>query len=192
MTAKASRISFTQLCDIDAVLMALRFNHRLFRGIAMGKLAKIAAIISLLFCATAAQAGPYADELSKCLVKSTTADDQLAFIQWMFSAMSLHPAISNLSSITPDQRDGFNKKATALLVRLMAVDCRQQAVEALKYEGTTGARGSFQVLGQIAMRGLMANARVTEGMQALVGDFAHDERWLSLFREAGVSPTSPK
>ena len=158
----------------------------------MNKLMRIAAIPCLLLCATPAYAGPYADEFSKCLVKSTTADDQIVFMQWMFSAIALHPAVSNLSSITPEQREVFNKNTAKLFVRLMATDCRQQTIDALKYEGTTAIQPAFQLFGQAAMRGLMTNASVAAGLQGIASDFAHDEKWIALFRDAGISVPAGK
>jgi hypothetical protein len=77
----------------------------------MRRFVSIAAIICSVWCTTAAQAGPYTDDLSRCLIKSTSPDDQVVFMQWMFSAMSLHPAVSGLTSITADQRMAFSKKA---------------------------------------------------------------------------------
>jgi hypothetical protein len=63
-----------------------------------------AGVISSVFYANVAFAGPYTDDLSKCLVKATSADDQIIFMQWMFSAISLHPTVSGLTTITAEQR----------------------------------------------------------------------------------------
>jgi hypothetical protein len=70
----------------------------------MRKLLKILVVACALLCGAKAHAGPYGDDLSKCLVKATSSDDQIVFTQWMFAAMSLHPAVSGLVSITDEQR----------------------------------------------------------------------------------------
>jgi len=153
----------------------------------MYKLASIAAIVVSACYAPIAHAGPYTDDLSKCLVKSTTPDDQIVFMQWLFSAISLHPAINNLTTLTQDQRSAFNKKSAALFVRLMSVDCRQQTIDALKYEGTTAIQTSFQLFGAAAMRGLMSDQHVADGLEGMAVYFQQDQNWISLLRAAGVA-----
>ncbi len=157
----------------------------------MRRFTSIAAFLSSLVCASTAYAGPYTDDLSKCLVRSTSPDDQVVFMQWMFSAMSLHPAISDLAVITAEQRVAFDKKAAALFVRLMSADCRQQTIDAVKYEGATAIQASFQLFGQVAMRGLMSNANVADGLKTLGTYFQKDENWISVLRQAGSLPASP-
>jgi hypothetical protein len=73
----------------------------------------------------------------------------------------------------------------------MSADCRQQTIDAVKYEGTAAIHTSFQLFGQAAMRGLMGNAHVADGLHALTVYFHQDENWISLLREAGISPGSP-
>jgi hypothetical protein len=152
----------------------------------------IAAFLFSLAWASLATAGPYTDDLSKCLVKSTSPDDQVVFMQWMFSAMALHPAVSSLASISAEQHVTFDKKAASLFVRLMSADCRQQTIDAVKFEGATAVQTSFQLFGQVAMRGLMSNAQVADGLKTLGTYFQHDENWISVLREAGnlSAPTS--
>jgi hypothetical protein len=125
--------------------------------VAMPWWARIAVVASSLFCAPVAYAGPYIDDLSKCLVKSTGPDDQIVFMHWMFSAFSLQPAVSGLTTITAEQRAGFDKKAANLFVRLMRADCRQQTIDAVRNEGSAAMQS--KLFGQAAMRGLVTNAQ---------------------------------
>jgi hypothetical protein len=125
-------------------------------------------------------------------VKATSPDDQVVFMQGMFAAISLHPAVRELTSITDEQRAAFNKKAAALLVRVITSDCRQHAIDALKYEGSAAVQASFGVFAQVAVRGLMVHPRVTEGVRTFGNDFAHDEKLKSLLRDAGIAPEAPK
>jgi hypothetical protein len=37
-----------------------------------------------------AVAGPYGDDMAKCLVKAASPDDQTVFIKWLFAAIALH------------------------------------------------------------------------------------------------------
>ena len=115
------------------------------------------AILSAGLCATTpASAGVYADDLGKCLVSATTPDDQRDLVLWVFAAIASHPDIQHYATITSDQQTAIIKKAAALVDRLVTVDCRKQAVDAIKYEGASAMEASFTTLGEIAMRGLMS------------------------------------
>jgi hypothetical protein len=57
-----------------------------------------------LVTATPADAGVFADDLSRCLVNKTTDYDQLHLKKWLFSAFSMDPALAPLSSIDAGQR----------------------------------------------------------------------------------------
>ncbi len=152
----------------------------------MRRFAAIAALVSALFGPSLANAGPYTDDLSKCIVKFAAPDDQLMFIKWLFSAMALHPGVQDLAAVTDQQRDEFNRRAAGLFTRLMTADCRQQTIDAIKYEGSTAIETSFRLLGEVAMRGLMSNPRVAEGTNKLGTYFAEDQNLVSVLREAGV------
>lgn len=152
------------------------------------KIIALAALCAAFFPATGARAGLYGDELTKCLVRSAKSNDQILLVQWMFSSMSLHPAVRPLVSITPAQRDSFTRRTGDLFVRLMTADCRSEAIDALKYEGNGALAPSFMVLGQIAARGLMTEAHVAEGMKAMGVYFSHSAKLTEVLKAAGVAP----
>jgi hypothetical protein len=131
------------------------------------KLIKHIIIVVILSLGSTAFAGPYADALSKKLVSSTTAEDKALFVRWMFVAMSLHPDLKEMSSITPQQRDDANRKAGELLTRLLTVTCVVEAKEALKYEGESAISSAFNLFGQIAGRELFTNQEVVKGLAGL-------------------------
>jgi hypothetical protein len=163
--------------------------HRwIARGIVVAALGVLSAV-----CGPGARAGVYSDDLTKCLVQSSSSADHTVLVQWMFAALSLHPAVQPMSSVTPQQRDEANKKVEALFSRLLTHDCHTQAVNALKYEGTSAVGTSFRVLGQVAARDLMSDQNVEKGMGGLGVLFAADEKFRTLLKEAGVGqPDSPQ
>lgn len=114
--------------------------------------------------ATPAHAGPYADELSKCLVRSTSSDDKALLVQWIFAIMVLHPQVSRLATVSDAQRAELSKGAAALFQNLLTRSCLSETREALKYEGNSTIEASFRVLGQVAARELFANPKVAAGM----------------------------
>ena len=139
-----------------------------------------------------AQAGVYTDDLSKCLVKSSNGADRLVLVQWIFSGLSLHPAVQPLVSITTEQRDAFNERVAALFSRLLVDDCRKEAVDALKNEGSAAFDASFQVLGQVASRDLMTEPHVATGLSGQIAYYlAKNEKLASLLKAAGIPEPNP-
>lgn len=137
---------------------------------------------------SAAQAGIYSDDLGKCLVRSASPEDQIQLTQWIFSIMARHPAVEQYSKISPEAHADLSKKAGALFQRLMTKDCRSETVSAVKYEGQAAIESAFNVLGEVAMRGLMADPKVMEGLEGLAKsmDLQEIEK---ILRESGLKPS---
>jgi hypothetical protein len=151
-------------------------------------LAAVAVILLTGLHGTVVQAGVYTDDLSNCLVKSSNDTDRLVLVQWIFSGLSLHPAVQPLVSITTEQRDAFNEKVAALFSRLLVDDCRKEAIDALKHEGSAAFDASFQVLGQVASRDLMTEPHVAKGLlSGLAVYLANDEKLKILLEAAGIA-----
>jgi hypothetical protein len=132
-----------------------------------------------------ARAGVYGDDLSRCLVKSTTTDDQMAFMVWMFSALGAHPAVKGYTTFTDAQREAASAKAAALMQRLILEDCRKESVAAIRYEGETAVYAGFNTFGQAAVRDLMNDPAVGKNMSALEKHI-DPSRFESLAKEAGL------
>lgn len=115
----------------------------------------------------AAIAGPYADDMAKCLVSSTSEVDRADLMRWMFSAMALHPDLASMATISGQQRDAITDKASKLFSRLMFDSCKSQVQEAVRNEGTQTIYYAFQILGQVAMRGMMTDPHVAQALQGL-------------------------
>lgn len=114
-----------------------------------------------------AGAGMYTDDLSRCLVDSTTSADKLTLVKWMFAAMARHPAVKTLASVSDAQMDSANKETATLFMKLVTNTCRAQTQKAVKYEGQAALQSSFQVFGQVAAAELFQNQDVAEGMSGL-------------------------
>jgi hypothetical protein len=140
----------------------------------------------------AARAGIYTDDLSKCLVKATTQADRVELMTWIFEAMSAHPAVRSLSTVTDAQREVANRRAAGLMQRLLTEDCRPQTVDAVRYESMGAIQQSFMVLGQVAMGGLMQDPTVAQNMQKL-GTYLDGGKFAALAKDAGIAgPPAPK
>lgn len=117
----------------------------------------------LLFGGTAS-AGPFIDKLAICLVKSATDADKTVLMRWIFSAMASHPNVGDLGNISNAQGDKHNKEVADLFTTLVTDRCRVETKDAVKYEGENAISASFEVLGKVAMQGLMEDPAVSKYM----------------------------
>ena len=126
-----------------------------------------AILAALMLNAGVAQAGPYSDDLGKCLVASTTAADKNALVKWMFATAALHPAVKSIAAVTDAERAQSTRSTAELFEKLLTESCPSQAQQALKYEGAVALQTGFQLLGQVAARELFADPGVSRGLADL-------------------------
>jgi hypothetical protein len=121
----------------------------------------------LLLGSSGAAAGVYSDEMTKCLVSSTTDEDKIGLVRWMFAAASRHPAVKDVISVAEGEMEKATEQAAAIFERLLTESCAKQLHEAVKYEGQPAVAASFTALGQVAGIALMGHPEVAVGLQAL-------------------------
>ena len=136
---------------------------------------KISLISRSLFMAVAllgvtqfAVAGPTVDQLSDCLVKSTTATDKTAVLQWTFVALSVHPDLKTYSNVTDEQRTQLDKKLAQTLQRILVEQCSAQAKAVIQAEGLQAVGDSFQELGSISGEEILKNPEVKQQLKGVV------------------------
>jgi hypothetical protein len=162
----------------------------------MVRFAAVAAALTLGALATPVQAGIYGDDLSRCLVKASSNEDQQAMLLWIYAAMSQHPVAQTYSKMTPAQEADISKRAAMLMQRLLTVDCRTETVAALRYEGLSTLETAFEVLGETGMRALMNDPQVAKVTSALT-DYIDETKFESLsqmpppVRVVEVTPKRP-
>lgn len=144
--------------------------------------------LALLACTStfcpSARAGIYGDDLSKCLVKNTSAADKSALVQWMFFAMALNSNVASLTAIPESRRIEVDKSMASLLERLLADSCATETQAAVKYEGSNAIGESFKLLGQVATQEMMTDPAVAQG----IGNFAkylNKDRLEKVFGKSG-------
>jgi hypothetical protein len=155
----------------------------------MRRLKLIAVVCLILFVSFAthrASAGPYADDMAKCLVKATSPEDRALLVKWVYGVMSLHPDLAALSAIQAPQRDALTKSAGALYQRLLIESCKSETQQAVQNEGPQTLEYAFQILGQVAMRGIMSDPQVLEGVKGLGKAVDQDKI------KAVLTPSPPK
>ena len=138
-----------------------------------------AAVVMLLCASKLATAGPFADDMAKCMVNSTSPEDRTVFVKWIYSIIALHPDLTAMSTVTAKQREEIYKKAGALFERLLLESCRSQTQQAIQNEGPETIQYAFQVLGQVATRGLLTEPHVLDGAKGLA-KYVDEEKIKSL------------
>ncbi len=124
-------------------------------------------------------AGQYSDALGTCLAKSTTAKDRTELARWVFSVLSVHPELADLSAVTQAKREQINQNTGKLVTRVIADSCTKEFKEASINEGPDGVNAALQSLAKLSLQELMSNPKV-EG--ELTGVVAH----LDLLKLGGV------
>lgn len=97
---------------------------------------RLAAAALLIGLAAPATAGVYSDDLGKCMVKATSADDRTDLIRWVYMIISASPKVAPLSKVSEAERKASNVTTVRLMERLVMQDCRPQSTDAFKYEGS--------------------------------------------------------
>lgn len=121
---------------------------------------------TLLMIPTTSSGGMYTDDLSRCLVESSSKEDRASLVRWMFAAASAHPAVQPIVSVPKDAIEGANRGMGNLMMKLLTESCQEKAQKAISYEGPAALQMSFQVLGQVAGAELFGSPEV----KATMGD----------------------
>lgn len=124
-------------------------------------------LMTVALISEAAYAGPYANDLGKCLVESTTKTDRESLVRWMFASASTHPAVGAIAKVSAADLDTANAAAGTLFMKLMTESCRAQAKAAIQYEGPATVEVGFQVLGQVAGREIFTSPEVVKSLSGL-------------------------
>ncbi len=120
-------------------------------------------LVLLLFAASA-NAGESADKLAACLVSSTTEEDRVELLRWMFVAFTRHPAIKPISDVTDEQVAESNETVANLLVELLTGSCYPEARDTVQYESVETFGMAFGGLFSLAGNELMTNPDVAYAM----------------------------
>src|SRR5690349_16034102 len=112
-------------------------------------------------------AGPYGEEMTKCLVRSVTASDRSHLAKWLFVTMARSPDLESMLSLSPEQRDRIDRNAAASLTRLLGDSCGSETQHAIRYELDAGLH-AYQEFLQSIERDIASSPAATQGVK----DFA--------------------
>ena len=109
-------------------------------------------------------AGPFGDEMAKCLVQSTNSKDNISLVRWLVRVYGEHPDSNDFINLSINDKEKIDKEIAALFNRLLLEDCKKETKMALNYEGDQVLFTAFQILGQVAGRELNKEKNVAEAI----------------------------
>lgn len=139
-------------------------------------------IVFSLTAAAPAPAGLYSDDLARCLVSATSAEDKLGLIRWVVVQITRHPNVSDLTRLTPEKEKQANLELARMFERLITDSCRAQSQAAFRYEGQDAFKASFEVLGTVAMQELVSHKDVDAGFSAFT-QYLNEDAFKGVFPE---------
>ena len=98
-------------------------------------------------------AGPFGDEVARCLVTSTNNRDKTKLVKWIFRVYGDHPEVSYMVDLSDREKKVIDKDVAEIFTRLLSKDCRDETKKALYYEGDNVMSTAFSILGQAAAKG---------------------------------------
>ena len=113
-------------------------------------------------------AGPFGDEMAKCLVTSTNKRDKIKLIKWIFRVYGDHPEVSYMVDLSDREKEVIDKDVANIFTRLLSEDCIDETKKALDYEGDNVMFNAFQILGQTAAQGFNNNPDVMKSINKFV------------------------
>ena len=113
-------------------------------------------------------AGPFGDEMARCLVTSTNNRDRNKLLKWLFRVYGEHPEVSYMVDISEREKKVIDKDVADIFTRLLSEDCVDETKKALNYEGDDVMFNAFRVLGQVAAKGFNDNPNVEKSINKFV------------------------
>ncbi|GAB1623209.1 hypothetical protein AAOGI_32590 [Agarivorans albus] len=114
----------------------------------------------LILYSTNLKADIYKDSLRACFVNAATEEDRVLLIKWMFSAISAHPEMASLASVTPQEKEKINQDVARLFFRLLDQSCATETQKVVEQDGRQAINQSMDSLGQLAGQAIFSHPKV--------------------------------
>ena len=113
-------------------------------------------------------AGPFSDEMAKCLVSSTNDRDITKLVKWIFRVYGDHPEVSYMIDLSDREKKVIDKDVANIFTRLLSEDCIDETKKALDYEGDKVMFNAFEILGSVASKGIVESPDVMKSINKFV------------------------
>jgi len=108
------------------------------------------------------------DQLSNCLMKSTTPTDKTVVLQWTFVALGNHPDLKAFSNVTATQKEALDKNLATVLQRILVEQCSAQTKAVIQTEGLQAVGDSFQELGSITGEEILKTPEIKQQLNGVL------------------------
>ena len=109
-------------------------------------------------------AGPFGDDMSKCLVLATSSKDNSLLGRWLVRVYGEHSDSKDLTNLSDYKKEQIDKNVARLFTRLLSEDCKEETKKALKFEGDTVIFNAFRALGEVAGKELIEDKNVSKAI----------------------------
>jgi len=109
-------------------------------------------------------AGPFGDEMSKCLVLATSSKDNSLLGRWLVRVYGEHGDSKDLTNLSDYKKEKIDKDVARLFTRLLSEDCKVETKKALKFEGDMVMFNAFRTLGEVAGKELLEDNNVSKAI----------------------------
>ena len=124
-------------------------------------------LIFVVIFSNKVSAGPFTDNLTRCILVSTSDDDYTKLVNWIFRVVAEHPDIkSDVGDVySKNQKIMADVNLAEVFTKLLTRECRTESIQAFKYEQDIALFESFKMLGEISMQKMMEDPAVSKSVE---------------------------
>ena len=124
-------------------------------------------LIFVVIFSNKVSAGPFTDNLTRCILVSTDEDDYTKLVNWIFRVVAEHPDIkSDVGDVySKNQKIMADVNLAEVFTKLLTRECRTESIQAFKYEQDIALFESFKMLGEISMQKMMEDPAVSKSVE---------------------------
>ncbi len=100
-------------------------------------------------------------------------------------AIAKHPEVADLARVPESEREEASRQTARLVERLALTNCRAESAAVLRHDGVEALGAAFEMVGDVAAEGLMAQPAVAAQFEAL-GAYVDESAWEKFTRENGI------
>ena len=124
-------------------------------------------LIFVVIFSNKVSAGPFTDNLTRCILVSTGKDDYTKLVNWIFRVVAEHHDIkSDVGDVySKNQKIMADVNLAEVFTKLLTRECRTESIQAFKYEQDIALFESFKMLGEISMQKMMEDPAVSKSVE---------------------------
>lgn len=110
-----------------------------------------------------------------CIDRSTSPEERKALAIWVYTALSAHSDLDDLTLIEPALKSISEQKAAKIFARLLSNDCKAETITAAAEEDTIGVEDSlkihkanYKILITYALKAVSENKKARQSVNQIV------------------------